>query len=146
MSKTIKMKKQKIIGTETYINQKTGEIIECSVIQKEVSQDFNFHKVWIEDLITILTNIGGKKLKVLNYLIENMRDSDNTISITYDKMEEQLKISRKTIAETMKILQENDFIKKIQNGLYMVNPDVLVKGKTTKRHHLLIRYKKVGES
>ena len=40
----------------------------------------------------------------------------------------------------MKILQEANFITKVQNGLYMVNPDVIVRGNGKKRDALMIKY------
>jgi len=140
-----KQKKQHIIGHQKYINAGTGEIIDTVVIEKEVENDFNFHKIWLEDLMGIMDLIGGRKLDVLRYLLDRMRDVDNSISVTYTQMEKELKISRRTIAETMKILQEANFIKKIQNGLYMVNPDIIVKGGAGKREALMIKYTKSNE-
>ena len=40
----------------------------------------------------------------------------------------------------MKKLQENNFIKKVQNGVWLVNPNVLMKGTDTKRQILLSYY------
>jgi len=139
-NKKVRKKSQTIIGNQRYINADTGEILETTVIEKEVERDFNFHKIWLSDLMSILNLIGGKKLDILKYLLSEMRTQDNTISVTYRKIEEKLKTSQKTIAETMKILQEANFITKVQNGLYMVNPDVIVKGKSGKKDALMIKY------
>ena len=139
-TKKVRKKTQTIIGTRRYINADTGEILETTVIEKEVERDFNFHKIWLNDLMSVLNLIGGKKLDILKYLLSEMRTQDNTISVTYTKIQEKLNTSRKTIAETMKILQEANFITKVQNGLYMVNPDVIVKGNGKKRDALMIKY------
>ena len=139
-NKKVRKKTQTIIGTQRYINADTGEILETTVIEKEVDRDFNFHKIWLNDLMSVLNLIGGKKLDILKYLLSEMRTQDNTISVTYTKIQEKLNTSRKTIAETMKILQEANFITKVQNGLYMVNPDVIVKGNGKKRDALMIKY------
>lgn len=40
----------------------------------------------------------------------------------------------------MKKLQANNFIKKVQNGLWQVNPNILMKGNDTKRQILLSYY------
>ncbi len=40
----------------------------------------------------------------------------------------------------MKKLQENNFIKKKQNGVYLVNPNIMMKGNDTKRQILLNYY------
>ena len=139
-NKKVRKKTQTIIGTQRYINADTGEILETTVIEKEVDRDFNFHKIWLNDLMSVLNLIGGKKLDILKYLLSEMRTQDNTISVTYAKIQEKLNTSRKTIAETMKILQEANFITKVQNGLYMVNPDVIVRGNGKKRDALMIKY------
>ena len=139
-TKKVRKKTQTIIGTQRYINADTGEILETTVIEKEVDRDFNFHKIWLNDLMSVLNLIGGKKLDILKYLLSEMRTQDNTISVTYTKIQEKLNTSRKTIAETMKILQEANFITKVQNGLYMVNPDVIVRGNGKKRDALMIKY------
>ena len=39
-------KKVKVIGTETYIKQDTGEIAEMQVVKIE-ERDANFHKLWL---------------------------------------------------------------------------------------------------
>ncbi|MET1123533.1 replication/maintenance protein RepL, partial [Priestia megaterium] len=45
-----------------------------------------------------------------------------------------------TVATIMKKLQENNFIKKKQNGVYIVNPNIMMKGNDTKRQILLSYY------
>ena len=137
-----KLKKQKVVikKGDKWINEKTGEVIETTEIYKYVEEDFNFHKVWIQDLIRILDLTGSKALKVINYLLGNMRNSDNTVSVTYRKMAEDLGISLFTVTKIMRILQEADFIRKQMNALYMINPDIVVKGSKNKRVSLLIRY------
>lgn len=40
----------------------------------------------------------------------------------------------------MKKLQENNFITKVQNGVWRVNPNILMKGNDTKRQILLSYY------
>ena len=40
----------------------------------------------------------------------------------------------------MKKLQENKFVKKVQNGAWLVNPNILMKGNDSKRQILLNYY------
>ena len=136
----IKVKKQHIIGTQKYVNPNTGEIIECVVIEKHIENDFNFHKVWLNDLMTILGMIGTKKMRVLNYLLKNLIDKENLIVVSYKEIEKELKISSRTIAQTFKILQNANFIVQVKKGVWRVNPAFLVKGNTNKRQALMIKY------
>ena len=139
--KSVKIKKQKIVGKETYINQETGEIKEMLVVDKYVEQDFNFHKIWLTDLLNIIEIIGTKKLKVIKYILNNMNTKDNTIYFTQRGLAKELGLSLQTINDTIKILIESNFMRKIQTGVYQINPDIVVKGSTGKRMNLLIQYK-----
>ena len=59
---------------------------------------------------------------------------------TYNKISKDVGCSSATIAKIMKKLQENNFIKKVQNGLWLVNPNILMKGNDNKRQILLNYY------
>ncbi len=144
-NKKIKKKKQYIVGRQDYINALTGEIISCTVIEKEVKNDFNFHKIWLNDLMNILDLIGGKKLEILKYLLNKMSNVDNTIIARYDDIMQDLKVSRQTVSNTLKILREANFIKKVANGVYMVNPDIIIKGSGSKKDALMVKYIKIDE-
>ncbi len=138
---SVKIKNQTIIGNQSYINKNTGEIIECTVINKSVENDFNFHKVWLNDLIAMIEVVGTKKLTVIKHIFNNMVNENNTFNGTLNEIAEELKISRRTVQDTIKTLVESGFMKKIRVASYMINPDILVKGKSDKRRHLLIQYK-----
>ena len=53
-------KKVKVVGTETYINQKTGELQEMQVIDIE-ERDANFHKLWLGHILQSIDLIGNQK-------------------------------------------------------------------------------------
>ena len=59
---------------------------------------------------------------------------------TYKKIAEDVKCSQTTIAKTMKKLQDNNFVKRVQNGAWLVNPNILMKGNDSKRQILLSYY------
>jgi len=143
MKKSVKIKKQKIIGKETYIHQETGEIKEMVVVDKYIDQDFNFHKIWLSDLLNIIEIIGTKKLKIVKYILNKMNTKDNTVYFTQRGLSNELGISLQTINDTIKILVNSNFMKKIQNGVYQINPDIIIKGSTGKRVNLLIQYKNI---
>lgn len=44
----------------------------------------------------------------------------------------------------MKILQEQDFIRKIQPGVWIINPDILIKGNDSKQKKLREGYENAG--
>lgn len=131
-------KKTRIIGKQTYIHQETGELCEMNVIE-ESEKDCNFHKLWLGHIIQSLDLIGNKKIDVLIYISNNL-NSENIFIMTQRTMAKKIGVSYATVAETMKALQESNFLKQIQSGVYQVNPNILFKGSKDKRMNILIKY------
>lgn len=130
--------KVKVIGTETYINQQTGELIEMEVIEKE-ERDYNFHKLWLGHIVQALDIIGNKKIKVVNHILSKT-DSQNLFIGTQREIAKDLNVSITTVNETLKALQESDFLIQVQQGVYRVNPNVIYKGSRGGRMNVLIKY------
>lgn len=135
----ITRKKVKVIGTEKYIKQDTGEIKEMQVIDIE-ERDFNFHKVWMQHIIYSMDLIGNQKTRLAFWLIDNL-NKENQIVMTQRKIAETTGISLETVRQTMKSLISSGFLVKINAGAYMVNPDAVFKGGKTDRMNVLISYK-----
>ena len=92
------------------------------------------------DFLTVLGIIDSKQLDVFIYIAENTNQATNTFIGTYRKISEDTNVSRPTIAKIMKKLQDNGFIKRIQNGAWLVNPNILMRGGERKRQILLSYY------
>jgi len=131
-------KKVKVIGTENYIKQDTGEIKEMQVINVE-ERDFNFHKVWLSHIINSIDLIGNQKTKLAFWIIENL-NKENQLIMTQRKIAEKTGMSIQTVSLTIKALIESNFLVKINSGAYRVNPNVLFKGGKTDRLNVLIEY------
>lgn len=138
--KQIKSKVQTVLGSQTYLNQDTGEVSEFTVIEKNIEKDFNFHKIWIQDVLNVLDSFGNKKILVLSYLLKIMRNEDNTFSGSYRELAEDIGVSVKTVNVVINELVESNVIKKISTATYRFNPDIIVKGRSDKRKNLLIKY------
>lgn len=131
-------KKVKVIGTETYIKQDTGEINEMQVISIE-ERDANFHKLWLGHIIQSIDLIGNQKTKLAFWILDNL-DSENKITMTYRQISKKSNISYQTVYRTMNTLLESNFLTKINAGAYRVNPDVLFKGGKNQRLNVLLQY------
>lgn len=131
-------KKVKVIGTENYIKQDTGEIKEMQVINIE-ERDFNFHKVWLSHIINSIDLIGNQKTKLAFWIIENL-NKENQLIMTQRKIAEKTGMSIQTVSLTIKALIESNFLVKINSGAYRVNPNVLFKGGKADRLNVLIEY------
>lgn len=133
---------QTLVGSKKreLLDVQTGEQIFVDQITKRVYGSKNFWKCYLMDFLTILGIIDSKQLDVFIFIVENTNQATNTFLGTYDHIAKQVGVSRPTIAKIMKKLQENNFIKKIQNGAWLVNPNILMKGNDNKRQILLSYY------
>lgn len=133
---------QTLIGQQKkrLIDQDTGELILVDQITKRTYGTKNFWKCYLMDFLTVLGIIDSKQLDVFIYIVENTQQANNTFIGTYRKIAGDLHCSLDTVSKIMKKLQENNFIKKVQNGVWLVNPNILMKGNDTKRQILLSYY------
>ena len=131
-------KKTKVIGTKTYIDKDTGELSKMQVISIE-ERDANFHKIWLGHIVQALDLIGNKKIKIVNYLMENL-NSDNMFLKTQREVAKNLNISIQTVSRTFRALQESDFMRQPRNGIYQINPNIIFKGGKEKRLNILLQY------
>ena len=121
-------KKQRFIGLKEFIDAETGEVIPMQLNQVE-DRDFNFHKLWLQMFINGLDEIANKKMKLAFWIIDHL-NKENQLVYTFRRMAEETGLSIETVIKTMKALQNGDppFLKKLQSGVYVVNPDILYKG------------------
>ena len=122
------------------IDRETGEVIWVDQITKRSYGTKNFWKCYLMDFLSVLGIIDSKQLDVFVYIVENTNQATNMFIGTYKKIAKDVNVSEPTISRIMKKLQENNFIKKVQNGLWLVNPNILMKGNDTKRQILLSYY------
>jgi len=131
-------KKVKVIGTQQYVNANTGEVEDFQVVNIE-ERDFNFHKIWIEHIIQSLDLIGNQKTRLAFWIIDNL-NKENQLTMTYRQISEKSGISYQTVSRTMTALIESNFLVKINQGCYQVNPDVIFKGTRNGRMNVLYQY------
>lgn len=133
---------QTLIGQKkrNLIDQDTGELVTVDQITKRVYGTKNFWKCYLMDFLTVLGIIDNKQLDVFVYIAENTNSSTNLFIGTYRKIAGDLHCSLDTVSKIMKKLQEVSFIKKVQNGVWFVNPNILMKGNDHKRQILLSYY------
>lgn len=141
MAKTTS-RKTKVVGTQEYINPQTGEIEVMQVMTVE-ERDFNFTKVWMRDFLQTLDIVSNKKMKVANWVIDNI-NYENMLVATYEKIAEATGVSFKTVLLTMQALKDADFLRQEATGVYIVNPNVIYKGKHSSRLNALTKYAQAG--
>lgn len=119
------------------VDVETGEKILVDQITKRVYGSKKFWKVYLMDFLSVLGIIDSKQLDIFIYIAENTKPGENLFIGTYKQIAKDVKVSESTIAKLMKKLQDNGFIRKVQNGVWFVNPNILMQGNDNKRQILL---------
>jgi hypothetical protein len=134
------------IDTNNYaiVDKRTGSIVvdspDLAGMLKTAYGQKAFWKVYMADYIQlILGAMDYKQLDVLMYISMNTQPSTNIFIGTYKTVMQDCKCSRDTVYRIFKRLQELDYMKRKQNGVYMINPNLVMKGNNNKRS-LLIQY------
>ena len=136
-----------LIGTKRkeLIDKETGEIIEVDQITKKVYGQKNFWKLYLGDFLPVLGIVESKQVDILIYILENTQPSTNMFVGTYKTIQKNTHTSETTIAKVMRKLQKQQFLKKIQNGIWQVSPNIMMKGNENKKQ-LLLSYFRTDES
>ena len=74
-------KRVKVVGTEEYINTRTGELEQMQVTSIE-DRDFNFTKMWMKNFISTLDIVGNQKTRLCFWIIDHV-DKENRLIGTY---------------------------------------------------------------
>ena len=136
-------KKVKVVGSQQYINQQTGELQDMQVISIE-DRDFNFTKIWMQNIINSIDLIGNQKTRLAFWIIDHL-NRDNQLIMPLRVIAEKSGVSLDTVNKTMKALQQANFLRKQQAGVYVVNPDMLYKGTHNNRMRILLDYTKLDD-
>ena len=122
------------------------EIIEVDQITKKVYGQKNFWKLYLSDFLHVLGDIENKQVAILKYILDNTHPSTNMFIGTYKTIQKNTHTSEATIAKVMKkITKSKNFLIKIQNGLWQVSPNIMMKGNENKKR-LLLNYFNTDES
>lgn len=132
-------RKQKIIGTVDFIRESTGELVTFDAVWDGIESDYNFHKVWLLNLVNCLTELTGKQMKLVFFILINM-DRENKVCLTQRQMAEKVGISLDTTMKTIKKLKEKSFLTNVNSGVYMINPDIIFKGYMNRRKILATKF------
>ncbi len=119
-------KELKYLGNKTLFDEQGNEYDLQAVIETgNHVKDYGFCKLWLSAFMKKLDLLTDKRMKFVFWLLDNA-DTKNCLNYTYRDMAKASGISYKTVADTMKVLLDVDFVRKWK-CVYMLNPDVLFK-------------------
>lgn len=128
--------------------ESTGEIriISAPIIAPTITTKVprgKFEITYTAELFDIMKTLGNKKIEVLSYILDH-KDGRNSLNATNTQLAKLTGISRKTVVETMKILQEAELIKR-QNSVILISPRLMVKGNQLREAWLMRKYEEIDE-
>lgn len=128
------------VGTKKVYDENGNEILLDMIHKKSDSLDKKgWRRVILGDLLEVIDSIGNKKIKVLEYLIDNM-NGKNEIDLTQREVSEGLKVSIQTVSTTFKELEKANLIKKIKRKYVLNTKIVSAYGSKERNTMLCINY------
>lgn len=122
------------------VDIETGETHDIFI--KKTIESQNFVKVFMADFLVALGILNSKSVSVVCYILENVRYSDNTLIATKEQMAKGSGTSVRTVFNVLSKLQEVGFMKRQANGVYVINPNYILKGNENKRRIIIDYYNK----
>lgn len=121
---------------DIYINSRTAEIINAVSLKTDSK---NFDKVWFRSLLSLLEK-STPELKLLVWIVANRDKSNNHFIGMQREISEKANISLSVVNRTLRDFQKVGFIKKIQTGVYMINPLIIISGDDKKQRFLTLEF------
>lgn len=105
------------------------------------NMDVDFYKIYLSRFSRTLDGIMNQKMKLVLWLIRKM-SLKNELKYSYREIARLSGISYQTVAETIKTLIEDDFMRRNDKTL-MVNPYAVFRGTFTEKNILYDKYKNI---
>ncbi|MDY6230818.1 replication/maintenance protein RepL [Peptostreptococcus porci] len=118
-----------------------ADFTESRVMDSRKSID-RFINISPQNYIKALENSMPKKSMIPIILISIM-DRDNRINMTLDELSELLQYPKTGLSVIFGEYKRRDFLRKIRNGVYMINPLISYKGSKYERDKLVYTYNQI---
>lgn len=96
------------------------------------------------NFVRALEDVSSKKAMIPMTLISLM-DKNNKLYMTLDDLSSKLDYPKTGLSALFSEYKKKDFLKKMRNGLYMINPLVSYRGSRYEREKLIEEYNKVDK-
>ncbi|MDY4560472.1 MAG: replication/maintenance protein RepL [Peptostreptococcus porci] len=118
-----------------------ADFTESRVMDSRKSID-RFINISPQNYIKALEDTMPKKSMIPIILISIM-DRDNKINMTLDELSELLQYPKTGLSVIFGEYKRRDFLRKIRNGVYMINPLISYKGSKYERDKLVYSYNQI---
>lgn len=84
------------------------------------------------------------KKALIPFLIMNKMDKENIVIMTLEEMSKEFQYPKTGLSSLLSEYKRKNFIKKIRNGKYMINPTIIYKGSKYERDNLEKKYNNIN--
>lgn len=119
-----------------------AEVKKMDVVIKEVPR-VGFAITYLSSIVQMIDAVGNKKMSVVKYILQNM-DSNNKLNETTTEIAENCGVSRVTVSETLKMLEQAGVIAR-KVGLIMLSPKLIHRGNAQRERYLLTKFREINE-
>jgi DNA-binding transcriptional regulator YhcF (GntR family) len=116
-----------------------GENKKVLQLKKTAANIDHFWKICLMDFLAVLGIMDSKQLEVFIYIARHTNPSDNRFIGTYRKIAKATGVSLTTVNTILGKLKDHGYIIKEQNGVWMINPNIIMRGNANK-HDMLLSY------
>ncbi len=131
-------------GKSRWQNLDTGEVIETDDVVKKTGRN-GFMITYLTAIIQLIDSLGNKKMQVVKYILDKMDKSTNTLIITTEELARKAKVSRQTVSDTLKTLEDAEIIKR-RTGAIMIHGSLIHRGNENKEKYLLARFQEFDDN
>ncbi|WP_243412017.1 replication/maintenance protein RepL [Peptacetobacter hiranonis] len=103
-----------------------------------------YSNICLKNFIKVVEGSYTKKDLIPLMLIEAM-DRENKIRMTLDEMAEIFDYPKTSLSTLFTKLKKRDFIQRVRNGEYMINPAISYKGSKPERDQLMEEYNSLSK-
>ena len=134
-------------GSSRWIKvSENGEVIEerqVDEFERPVGRQERFMVTYLAEIISMIDNLGNKKMQVVKYILENMQKADNTLIITTRELAEKSGVGHNTVLETLRTLENSGLIER-RTGALMLKPKLMNNWKAPKEATMMVKYAEFG--
>jgi len=137
-----KRKKSSILGKAETYDPRTGEVLDVMLLG--LSNEFtdkNFTKVFHAFTKALIQDedIAGKAIRLLFWILDQLKYGSIEFYMYPEDISKEIKVSRATVYNWIKILTDKNIIRKIKPNLYQINPACVAYGQA---HSLINEWNK----
>lgn len=129
-----------------YIDKETGEEVWLQNVEKVYCGQRHFWKLYLFDFLAVLGIFNSKQLDVVAWICEHTQASNNMLIATYPEIAAGAGVSERWVGDVIRKLKQANFLRQKQPGVYMLNPEIMMRGSEAKKRGLLITYNESFES